>query len=148
VSRRKARVLAFQSLYYYEAAKPELTELFKFAWEDDKVARMDEGALCFARALVAGTIENLSVIDEKIKAHLVHWEITRIKKVDLALLRISVYSLLFQKEIPPSIVIEEAIAISREYGEDGAFRFINGILDTIKKTIEEAIEKNIEQQNN
>jgi N utilization substance protein B len=136
VSRRKARVLAFQSLYYYEAAKPELIDLLRFEWEAEKVARMDEGALAFARILVAGTIENLSVIDERIKAHLVHWEITRIKKVDLALLRISVYSLLFQKEIPQSVIIEEAIAISREYGEEGAFRFINGILDNIKKTID------------
>jgi N utilization substance protein B len=98
---------------------------------------MEEAALAFARSLVAGTVENLALIDEKIKAHLVRWEITRIKKVDLALLRVSVYSLLFQKEIPASIVIEEAIAISREYGEDGAFRFINGILDNIKKTIED-----------
>lgn len=136
MSRRKARVLALQALYYYEAAKPEPCELFKFEWEGEKVGRMGEAVLGFARSLIAGTIENLSVIDEKIKTHLVHWEITRIKKVDLALLRISVYSLLFQKDIPASIVIEEAIAISREYGEEGAFRFINGILDNIKKTIE------------
>ncbi|MDR3301529.1 MAG: transcription antitermination factor NusB [Spirochaetaceae bacterium] len=133
MARRKARILAFQALYCYEAAKPALQDLLAFAWEDEKVAALDEGVLAFARALVAGTIENLPEIDEKIKAHLVSWDITRIKRVDLALLRISVYSLVYQKEIHPSIVIEEAIGISRSYGEDGAFRFINGILDTISK---------------
>jgi N utilization substance protein B len=140
MSRRKARILAFQALYCYEAAKPDLQELLTFAWEEETVAAMDEGILSFARALVAGTIENLSEIDEKIKAHLVNWVITRIKRVDLALLRISVYSLVFQKEIHPGVVIKEAIGISRIYGEEGAYRFINAILDTISKegTLNEA----------
>jgi N utilization substance protein B len=128
MSRRKARILAFQALYCYEAAKPDIPELLSFAWEDKPG---DEAVLTFARVLVAGTIENLAQIDEKIKERLVGWQITRIKRVDLALLRISVYSLLFQKEVHPGVVIEEAIGISRAYGEDGAFRFINGVLDAI-----------------
>ncbi|MDR2864735.1 MAG: transcription antitermination factor NusB [Spirochaetaceae bacterium] len=136
MSRRKARILAFQALYCYEAAAPDLKELLSFEWEDEKIGKMDEGALIFARALIAGVIENIPCIDEKIKAHLVNWNIGRIKRVDLALLRISVYSLIFQKEIPSGVVIEEAVAISRLYGEDGAFRFINGILDTIKKSLD------------
>jgi N utilization substance protein B len=84
---------------------------------------------------VAGTIENICVIDEKIKENLQHWDFSRLKRVDVAILRISVYSLLFQPDIPPQVVIEEAVKISIDYGEDESFRFINGILNTIKEKV-------------
>lgn len=133
MSRHKARILAFQALYSYDAYPVPVENLLTFDWEGEKALRMDENAASFARNLIAGTIENLAVIDEKIKSHLVRWEISRLKRVDLAILRTGVYSLLFQKDTPPGIIIEEAIAIAREFGADGSFRFINGLLDTIRK---------------
>jgi N utilization substance protein B len=53
--------------------------------------------------------------------------------VDLAILRISVYCLLFQADIPPSVTIDEAIDIAKEFGTDDSYRFINGVLDGIRK---------------
>jgi len=138
MSRRKARVLAFQALYCYEAASTPVPELLKFEWEGEKTERFAEGMRAFAGNLIAGTVENLQFIDETIKKYLKHWEITRIKKVDLAILRISVYSLFFQKDIPPNVVIEEAVSICLLYGDKKSSSFINGILESIKVDSEKA----------
>ena len=132
MSRRKARVLAFQALYCFDAAPVSVDALLSFDWEAETIANRSEADLAFARHLTAGTIENLELVDQHIKEHLVNWEFSRLKRVDLALLRISVYSLIFQKEIPRGVIIEEAIAIAKDYGADGSFKFINGILDSIK----------------
>jgi N utilization substance protein B len=147
MSRRKARVLAFQALFAYGSVAPPVDELLKFDWEGDKLVSIDESVLSFARNLVAGTIENISLIDEDIKKYLVNWEISRLKRVDLAVLRISVYSLLFQKEIPPGVVIEEAVGICRIYGGESSFRFVNGVLDNIKKDMSDNTPVNSELSN-
>jgi N utilization substance protein B len=133
MSRRKARVLAFQALYWYEAAHPAIEELIGFHWEGSGVDEIDTDNLVLARHLVAGTIENLAAIDSVISANLVIGNMARVRRADLALIRVSVYSLLYQKETPPGIIIEEAIGIARRYCGDNAFKFVNGILDAIRR---------------
>ena len=113
-----------------------LEELVSFAWlDEEKRACLDEDIALFSRALIAGAIENIAAIDSMISEHLENWDITRLNRVDLAILRMSVYTLMYQSDIPPSIVIDEAIGISREFGTDDSFRFINGVLDSIRKTL-------------
>ncbi|MBR5866661.1 MAG: transcription antitermination factor NusB, partial [Spirochaetaceae bacterium] len=85
---------------------------------------------------VAGTIEHIAEIDALIKKHLDSWDFERINKVDLAVLRISVYPLLYQSDdIHPSIIINEAIDISKEYGPGDTYKFVNAVLDNIRKEI-------------
>ena len=132
-SRRKGRILAFQALYCWEVKCTPLEELLTFSWLDEKP--LDEATGNFSRLLAAGAVENIKAVDRMIKKHLENWDISRLGKVDLAILRLSVYTLMFQSEISPSIVIDEAICISKEYGADESFRFINGVLDSIRKTI-------------
>ncbi|MDR0878321.1 MAG: transcription antitermination factor NusB [Treponema sp.] len=137
-SRRKGRILAFQALYSYEAASAAAEDLLNFSWlEAEKQASLDEGTANFARLLIRGAIENIDAVDAMIRAHLKNWVFSRVSRVDLALLRISVYTLMYQEEIAPSIVIDEAIGISREYGADDSYRFINGVLDSIRRTLQE-----------
>jgi len=136
-SRRKGRILAFQALYFWEANNVPVEELICFSWlGEDKLSSLNEDICAFSKILTAGTVENIEEIDKIIKSHLEHWDITRLNRVDLAILRISTYALLHQSEIPPTIVIDEAIGISREYGTDDSFKFINGVLDNIRKTLE------------
>jgi len=138
-SRRKGRVLAFQALFSWETSRSPLTELLEFTWlEKDKRTTLDGGTAVFSRLLIAGTIENIETIDGLIKSHLKNWDFSRLNKVDLAVLRMSTYALLYQKDVAPSIVIDEAIDIAKEYGTDDSFRFVNGVLDGIKKTIQAA----------
>jgi N utilization substance protein B len=133
-ARRKARILAFQSLYAYELAGGGLSEHTEFAWvEEERRARMGEDTLTFARLLVEGTLESLAEVDRVIKRHLEHWDFSRLNKVDQAILRVGAYCLLFQKDIPSSVTIDEAIDIAKEYGTDDSYRFINGVLDGIRK---------------
>lgn len=92
----------------------------------------------YARILVKGTVENIQQIDEIIKKHLSSkWTIERLNKVALAVIRMSVYSLLYQKEIDPKIVIDEAVEIVKDYGEDETHKFTNAILDHISKDLAE-----------
>ncbi|WP_428769417.1 transcription antitermination factor NusB [Treponema sp. HNW] len=133
MARRKSRILAFQALYAWDAGAADTERLLDFSWaSDDRLERMGEDGKAFARLIISGTLENIKQIDEIISSRLVNWEIGRLNKVDLAILRMSVYSLLFQKDIHPSIIIDEAVDISREYGCDDAYRFINGILGAIE----------------
>jgi N utilization substance protein B len=82
-----------------------------------------------------GTIENIGPVDEMIRRHLKNWDFSRLNRVDLAVLRMSVYTLMYQGDVPPSIVIDEALGISKEFGTDDSFRFVNGVLDSVRKTI-------------
>jgi N utilization substance protein B len=148
-SRRKGRILAFQALYSWEAAGASRgtggasekssvpKELLDFSWIGcEKLARMDEGISNFSRLLVLGTIENIKTIDKMIREHLQNWDFSRVNRVDLAVLRMSTYTLMYQSDISPSIVINEAIGISKEFGTDDSYRFVNGVLDSIRKTIQ------------
>lgn len=140
-SRRKARILAFQALYFYDANRSPEEDLISFTWIDEKKLEKyrQDGTEDFSKLLIIGTLENLKEIDNKIKNHLDNWEIDRLNRVDLAILRLSTYSLLFQKDIHPSITIEEAIEICREYGTDDSYKFVNGVLDNIRKSLDKAL---------
>ena len=127
ISRRKGRILAFQAVYAWDisGALPlnNLTSPEEEPFPD------------FSRLLATGTIENIEPIDKMIRKHLENWDFTRVSKVDLAIIRISVYALMFQKDMAPSIVINEAVRISKEFGTDDSYRFVNGVLDAIRKTL-------------
>jgi N utilization substance protein B len=134
-SRRKARILAFQAIYAWDSSGGGAEGLLDFGWlDDEKRGNLDEEASSFARLLIAGTLERSAEVDEAIRSHLPNWSFERLKRVDLAVLRVGTYSLLFQKDIPAQITIDEAIEIAKEYGSEDSYRFINGVLDGIWKT--------------
>ena len=135
--RRKGRIIAFQALYAWELAC--------FAWldtaphgrtgsgeADDRP--VGDAGLDFPRLLVAGTIQNIEEIDEAIRSQLEHWDFDRVTKVDLSILRVSVYALLFQTDIPATVTIDEAIDIAKEFGTEESYKFVNGVLDGIRKS--------------
>ncbi|MBO4437924.1 MAG: transcription antitermination factor NusB [Spirochaetaceae bacterium] len=135
MARRKSRIIAFQALYSWDVNNIPLEELLEFAWVDEQTqAKLGDDNLSFSRMLISGTIENIEKVDETIKSHLTNWDFSRLNKVDLAVLRISVYPLIFQQDMPSTIIIDEAVDISKEYGSDDSFKFINAILDSIKKS--------------
>ena len=142
MSRRKARVVAFQGLYSWDVGGMDEKTVLELSWansnfsdDDSEKAVFDDASSAFARMLISGTIENITQIDELIKNHLSNWEFDRVNRVSIAILRMSVYSLLFMKDIEPSIVIDEAIDIAKNFGPDDSYKFVNAILDNIKKSI-------------
>lgn len=137
MARRKGRILAFQALFSWDMGNGDVASMMEFPWTRDSSSQtaVQNESEAFARLLVAGTIEHVAEIDEIIKRHLDSWDFKRINKVDLAILRISVYPLLYQKDLHPSIVINEAVDISKEFGSDDSYKFVNAVLDNIKKEL-------------
>ncbi|MBI9105544.1 MAG: transcription antitermination factor NusB [Spirochaetales bacterium] len=135
-TRRKGRVIAFQTIFSWDANKIQLNDLLRFDWLDESDLGKNQEAIDFARLLAAGTIENIDIVDETIKDNLVNWKFNRLSRVDLSILRISVYSLLFRDEIPRKVTIDEAVDIAKSYGSDESYKFVNGVLDSIRKTNE------------
>ncbi len=135
-ARRKARIIAFQSLYRYDLSGAGLPELMDFSWmEGEKPDRAPEDMLAFARLLIQGAIQNLPRIDETIRGQLENWDFSRLNRVDLAILRMSVFCLLYQSDIPPTVTIDEAVDISKSYGTADSYRFVNGVLDGVRKKL-------------
>jgi N utilization substance protein B len=139
--RRRGRVLAVQALFAYDFTHCGIPELTNFSWipedeEESNSQTVDENIRNFAVLLITGSIENLQTIDSLIQKHLEHWEMGRLNRIDLAVLRISVFSLLFMKDIPASVVIDEAVDIAKDFGTDESYRFINGVLDGIRKSLD------------
>jgi N utilization substance protein B len=133
-ARRKGRIIAFQSLYRYDLSGASLEELLDFSWLDgERPERVPPETALFARLLIQGSLENLAEIDDVISAQLENWDFSRLNRVDLALLRMSVYCLLHQPEIPASVTIDEAVDISKTYGTPDSYRFVNGVLDGVRK---------------
>jgi N utilization substance protein B len=86
----------------------------------------------FGEELIHGTIEHSAEIDERIKGLAQNWEFDRIAKIDLAILRLAMFEMIYRKDIPPVVSINEAIDLSKEFSNADAKRFINGILDRLK----------------
>lgn len=91
--------------------------------------------------------ENLSLIDEKIKKYSIGWETSRISKVDLAILRLAIYEIIFRKDIPNKVAINEAIELAKSYSLENSSRFINGILGNVVKEYELQENFNIKDEN-
>jgi N utilization substance protein B len=135
-ARRKGRIIAFQSLYRHDLSGAGLEELLDFSWMDGgRAENPAEETVAFARLLIQGALENLPEIDETIRAQLENWDFSRLNRVDLALLRMSVYCLLHQRDIPATVTIDEAVDISKTYGTADSYRFVNGVLDGVRKKL-------------
>ncbi len=133
--RRKAREYALQMLYQYDISH-EFKYLIEGYWGGKEAP---EDVKEFSSNLVEGVIKNLSMIDSKISQSASNWSIDRMAVVDRNILRMAIYELLFVKDIPVKVTINEAIEIAKRYGGDDSGSFINGILDRILKDHQEMI---------
>ena len=87
----------------------------------------------FAERLVCGVAENLESIDQELKSYSTNWALDRMPRVDLALLRLSTYELLYNQDVPLNVVINESIEIGKRFGTEETPSFVNGVLDKISK---------------
>ena len=130
--RRKSRELALQGLYQIEISEDQAGDVLKLDWVEGKIDReMEE----FTRKLINGTLNHIQEIDQYIQKYSPNWNLSRINILDKNLLRFSIYSLLYQKEIPSNIIINEAVDIAKKFCEDDSYKFINGILDEANREV-------------
>lgn len=86
---------------------------------------------------IASIRENIETIDKHINDNLEGWSIYRLAKVDLAVLRIAIYEILYRKDIPVEVSINEAIEIVKKFSSEEAFKFINGVLGGFVRSLEQ-----------
>ena len=133
MNRHDSRVAAIQGLYSWDMNEDkEAADVTSFNWIENK----KDDDLTFARLMLCGTLENIDSIDSEIKSRLSpSWDFSRINKVTLSILRVSAYSLIYQKDLESAIIINEAVEIAKSFGIDDQAAFINGILDRISKEL-------------
>jgi transcription antitermination protein NusB len=132
--RRRAREAALQMLYQCEVGGVAPDEAIATYGEIEQAGRLgSRQAESFASRLVLGTVEHVAEIDPVVAASADHWRPERMAVIDRLILRMAVYQLLHESDIPPNVVINEAIELARRFGGDESGRFVNGVLDAIKR---------------
>ena len=127
-SRRAAREIALNVLYQVDIAKIPPDEALQTALEN---AGVEEIAFEFVEQLVQGVLANLRAIDAKLKELSIGWELQRQPAVDRNILRMAMFEILYLDHIPPSVSINEAVELAKEYSTDESGRFINGVLGAL-----------------
>ena len=135
-SRRKARECALQMLFASDVSQMRVDELVRTYWSELGDTDVEPAAQEFATRLATGTLAHLAELDERIRSRAEHWRISRMAIVDRNILRLAVYEFLHEPT-PRTVAINEALEIARRFSTYEATQFINGILDAIKRDLDE-----------
>ncbi|EAF5296306.1 transcription antitermination factor NusB [Listeria monocytogenes] len=123
MKRREAREKALQALFQIELNEMSLDQAIKNIMEDEQDDYMEK--------LVEGVMANKAEIDAIIEPNLDNWRMDRLSKVDLSLLRLSVYEIKYLDDVPNKVSLNESIEIAKIYSDEKSSKFINGVLANI-----------------
>jgi len=132
ISRHYCRIIALQSLYEWdfrqgnENIKEVAERNLKETAQDIEKADKD-----FIYSLIDGVIKNKKEIDEIIKVAAPEWPINQVAAIDRSVLRVGIFEMLYLKEIPPKVAINEAIELAKAFGGENSGKFVNGVLGTV-----------------
>ena len=138
--RRTAREMALQMLFQLDQGRSEVRDVLK-SYEPADVSGEGEGigveleagdlrsARGYAESIVAGVVESREEIDELIRSQAANWRLERMPVVDRTVLRIAVYELLKETDVPQVVIVNEAIELAKRYGSEQSGSFVNGVLD-------------------
>jgi len=129
-SRRKSREKALQILFQLDFNSTNIEAVLRDFWKSHPTG---DKVKSFTEVLVRGAFENREQIDQLIISTVENWSIERLTAVDRAILRFATYEMLYLKDIPPKVTINEAVEIAKTYGTDESGGFINGVLDKIRE---------------
>lgn len=135
MSRKNAREVAFKVIFELAFQNEEnAKELFEnFMSASDEKYDITEEDNSYVSEIVQGIQSNESSIDEKIKSHLKDWNFERISKVDIAILRLAIYEIIYRSDIPCKVSVNEAVELAKIFSDESSPAFINGILAEILK---------------
>lgn len=128
MSRRRARELALRILYWHEQGNGKIEDIMEQVLNGRKYSVDNK---TFTTALVKTTLDNLASIDRAIIKVIKNWQYDRVSLIDKLILRIGVCEIQYIPGIPFEVAINEAIEISKKYGDEDSPKFVNGILDAI-----------------
>jgi len=127
--RHRARELALQILYQLDIRKERSEQILQEFWEENDT---EKDVLNFANTLVKGVDEKRLEIDKLLTEFAFNWNLSRMSVIDRTILRLGSFEILFLKEIPPAVSIDEAIELAKTFGNDNSSKFVNGILNRVK----------------
>lgn len=127
MSRRELREQIFKLLFRVEFnSSEEMPEQEKLFFEDTCIA--DETDAAYISAKYHKIVEKLEVIDKMLNERTENWDTARMGKVDLTILRLAVYEMTFDEDVPAGVAINEAVELAKKFGQDASSGFVNGIL--------------------
>jgi transcription antitermination protein NusB len=129
--RTKSREFAMQMLFQWDMSEDSTTKLEAKFWKDAKAAAQTR---TFANQLFEGAALNSQALDELIAKHAANWRLERLAAIDRAILRLAIHEMR-ATDTPHKVVINEAVDLAKKFSSDEAGGFVNGILDTYRKTI-------------
>ena len=130
MKRRTAREQALQALFQMDMNEMDPVEALQNVLEEEQ-------SDSYLESLVNGVYDNKEEIDKIIQDHLKHWKIERLARVDRNIIRVAIYELLYNKdEVPHNIVLNEAVEISKRFGDEKSSKFVNGVLSKIVDTLD------------
>ena len=135
-SRHRAREAAVQMLYQWEVGRVSMDEVLRMFWSHPPEGTpLTEDLRTFATSLASGTADHVAELDPLIVDAADNWRIERMNVLDRLILRLAVYEFLHEPETPGKVIINEALELARSFSADDSVRFINGILDAIRRTL-------------
>ena len=133
-TRRDAREWAVQLLFQMDLNPPEdIAPVLSRFWEGVK---SDEGTREYAERIVRGVISRRGELDAGIQNTIEHWDMERLAVIDRNVIRIAVFEMRHCTDVPPVVSINEAVDIAKYFGTAESGRFVNGILDKIRKGLD------------
>ena len=137
--RHRAREAAVQMLYQWEVGRLSISDVVETFWfHDDQSdsAIVGTGHRMFAQTLATGVVDTVGNLDPVIVDVAENWRIERMNVMDRLILRLAVYEFLHEPATPSRVIINEALELARTFSHDDSVRFINGILDSIRRRLE------------
>jgi len=131
-TRREAREWVVQILFNIDVNPGELDVIFKHFWAERQA---EPSSKQFTEATVRGVVDKKAEVDEVIKKYAKHWDIKRMGIIERNTMRMAIYEMIYVKEVPPVVSINEAIDIAKYFSNTEAGRFVNGILDRFRKDL-------------
>ena len=123
-------------LYQWEVGRASMDDVRRIYWEHaPEGVPLTEELRAFATSLAAGTAAQVQALDPLITDAAEHWRIERMNVLDRLILRLAVYEFLHEPETPGKVIINEALELARSFSADDSVRFINGILDAVRRTL-------------
>jgi transcription antitermination protein NusB len=129
--RSKSREYAMQMLFQWDVSRQEPAKLEENFWRGAKAA---DTTRAFANQLFEGATREIASLDEVIAKHAENWRLERLAAIDRAILRLAIYELR-STDTPPKVVLNEAVEMAKKFSSDGASAFVNGILDSFRKSM-------------
>lgn len=130
--RTQAREFALQILYQMDMTHDAPDHCLDNFWQAHQDEEIEDSLKEFAAGIVRGVAANLEEIDKKVAQYATNWQLERMAVVDRNVLRMSCFELLFCKDIPPKVAINEAVDLAKKYSGAEAGKFVNAIADKIK----------------